>query len=107
MQFDAFFPRLSKNDWDCRPYSHGDSERQQYHDPVQGQPSLSQSQSPSQPSLHQDEATGMTYKFIDYTRIPEGPELNPEEMQYLDLCRDILQNGVSKKKFNTRFTPSK
>jgi len=24
----------------------------------------------------------------------EGPEVNPEEMQYLDVCRDILANGV-------------
>mmetsp|Transcript_48018 Transcript_48018/g.102107 ORF Transcript_48018/g.102107 Transcript_48018/m.102107 type:complete len:573 (+) Transcript_48018:94-1812(+) len=26
--------------------------------------------------------------------IPEGPEINPEEMQYLNICRDILDNGV-------------
>ena len=24
----------------------------------------------------------------------EGPDVNPEEMQYLDVCRDILANGV-------------
>ena len=26
--------------------------------------------------------------------IPEGPEVNPEEMQYLQMCRDIIENGV-------------
>jgi len=26
--------------------------------------------------------------------VPEGAEVNPEEMQYLEMCRDIIENGI-------------
>jgi dihydrofolate reductase/thymidylate synthase len=73
--------------------------------------------------VHVDENSGLRYEFLEYVRrrpsqvhppavvtptaasardfeatttvLPdEGPEVNPEEMQYLDVCRDILANGV-------------
>ncbi|KAI2497818.1 Thymidylate synthase [Fragilaria crotonensis] len=88
LKFDAFFPALSKSDWDCQPFysseSDGDNPADEVNDDKEN----------GAPGTQQDEKSGLTYKFLDYTRIPEGPELNPEEMQYLDLCRDIIENGV-------------
>ena len=74
LKFDAFFPALSKSDWDCTPFGDDD-------DKENG-------------AVGEGVTNGLNYKFLDYTRIPEGPELNPEEMQYLELCRDIIENGV-------------
>ena len=74
LKFDAFFPALSKSDWDCTPFGDDD-------DKENG-------------AAGQRLTNGLNYKFLDYTRIPEGPDLNPEEMQYLELCRDIIENGV-------------
>eukprot|EP00579_Thalassiosira_antarctica_P010635 CAMPEP_0201925848 /NCGR_PEP_ID=MMETSP0903-20130614/14933_1 /ASSEMBLY_ACC=CAM_ASM_000552 /TAXON_ID=420261 /ORGANISM="Thalassiosira antarctica, Strain CCMP982" /LENGTH=556 /DNA_ID=CAMNT_0048463565 /DNA_START=94 /DNA_END=1764 /DNA_ORIENTATION=+ len=72
---------------------------------------------------HVDKKSGLRYEFWDYikrrniaetsedatatastateekketTTIPEGPEINPEEMQYLNICRDIIENGVQR-----------
>eukprot|EP00578_Thalassiosira_sp_NH16_P015596 CAMPEP_0181127762 /NCGR_PEP_ID=MMETSP1071-20121207/28373_1 /TAXON_ID=35127 /ORGANISM="Thalassiosira sp., Strain NH16" /LENGTH=582 /DNA_ID=CAMNT_0023213527 /DNA_START=73 /DNA_END=1821 /DNA_ORIENTATION=- len=72
---------------------------------------------------HADAKSGLRYSFWDYVRrgdssrgarsaeagvaagaekakepivVPEGPEINPEEMQYLDVCRDIIENGVKR-----------
>eukprot|EP00816_Leptocylindrus_hargravesii_P005187 CAMPEP_0196812822 /NCGR_PEP_ID=MMETSP1362-20130617/31667_1 /TAXON_ID=163516 /ORGANISM="Leptocylindrus danicus, Strain CCMP1856" /LENGTH=498 /DNA_ID=CAMNT_0042188743 /DNA_START=63 /DNA_END=1559 /DNA_ORIENTATION=+ len=83
--FDTHFPLLSvKSDWDSKLleegswYSHGD----------------------------------LKYRFIEYTRPEESEEqevandvfpaaqaqvdINKEEMQYLNLCRHIIENGVTK-----------
>ena len=54
-------------------------------------------------TLHTDEKTGLQYKFLDYRAKPskgdatdEILESNNEEMQYLDLCREIIQKGVQR-----------
>jgi dihydrofolate reductase len=80
--FDAFFPPLAKGDWTCRPFCQQDKENAQSNDG----------------DVHTDAKSGMTYRFLEYQRIPkppEGPDVNPEEMQYLEMCRDIIENGVS------------
>jgi dihydrofolate reductase/thymidylate synthase len=85
-KFDAFFPQLADADWDCRPFQ-----------------SLDKENSGECGKIHTDKS-GMTFQFLEYTKktrqptsIPEeGPEVNPEEMQYLDLCREIIESGVSK-----------
>ena len=107
LEFDAFFPALSKSDWDCRPYdvSNGvDNENENDN-------ANDEDKENGDPALQQDAKSGLTYKFLDYTRIPQGADLNPEEMQYLNLCRDIIQNGVrtgnSKFIFITRRVPTK
>jgi dihydrofolate reductase len=75
-KFDAFFPDLPKSVWICNPYNKNvDNES-------------------NQEKCNQDPKSGLTYRFLQYTRIPQGPEMNPEEMQYLNLCRDIIENGV-------------
>ena len=58
-----------------------------------------------------DKKTGVTYQFLEFTRkshkkqktekgeevkIEEGAHVNPEEMQYLKMCRDIIENGVQR-----------
>eukprot|EP00579_Thalassiosira_antarctica_P030687 CAMPEP_0202029234 /NCGR_PEP_ID=MMETSP0905-20130828/63868_1 /ASSEMBLY_ACC=CAM_ASM_000554 /TAXON_ID=420261 /ORGANISM="Thalassiosira antarctica, Strain CCMP982" /LENGTH=610 /DNA_ID=CAMNT_0048592979 /DNA_START=96 /DNA_END=1929 /DNA_ORIENTATION=+ len=75
------------------------------------------------PEEMKDKKSGLRYEFWDYikrrniaetsedatatastateekketTTIPEGPEINPEEMQYLNICRDIIENGVQR-----------
>jgi dihydrofolate reductase len=73
-KFDAFFPKLEKSDWECRSFGEEDKEN--------GSP------------IQEDSKTGLKYQFLDYTRIPEGDDINPEEMQYLQMCRDIIENGV-------------
>lgn len=73
--------------------------------------------------VHTHAKSGIRYRFLEYTRkanavspspppskkarvtdeakaqsdadsVEEGAAVNPEEMQYLDLCRDILDNGI-------------
>jgi dihydrofolate reductase / thymidylate synthase len=83
-KFDAFFPVLSKGEWTCSPFAPEDKENTNTSSNAGG--------------ACTDSKTGMTYKFLEYQRIPkpaEGPDVNPEEMQYLEMCRDIIENGVS------------
>lgn len=84
-KFDAFFPELKEDEWECRPFQSNDKEN-----------------SADSEDVHTDKKSGMTYEFLNYvkktrqtTLIEEGPEVNPEEMQYLDLCREIMESGVS------------
>jgi dihydrofolate reductase/thymidylate synthase len=86
MQFDTFFPVLAKSDgWSCEPI-------------------------PTAKSI--EDSSGLTVEFLEYRRSPptisltssspdaplpeEGPHVNPEEMQYLQLCRDIMEKGVQR-----------
>lgn len=61
-----------------------------------------------------DKKTNVHYQFLEYRRksnkrqkltantedstnleeIPQGPHVNPEEVQYLELCKNIIENGV-------------
>ena len=66
-KFDAFFPELDPEEWRVEPYS----------DKENGQ-------------LYTDAKSGIQYRFLEYTRLP----LNTEEMQYLNLCHEILETGV-------------
>jgi len=85
-KFDAFFPQLQDADWECRPFQ-----------------SLDKENSGECGKIHTDKS-GMTFQFLEYTKktrqptsIPEeGPEVNPEEMQYLDLCREIIESGIQR-----------
>lgn len=84
LKFDAFFPELQDGEWTCRPYECGDKEN-----------------SHENGDIHTDSKSGLTYQFLEYTKVPttatidEGPDVNPEEMQYLNLCREIIETGVS------------
>ena len=78
-KFDAFFPELKDDAWDCSPYG-GDKE--------------------NAPQRQEDAKSGLTYEFMEYTRKEKVPTesvvVNAEEMQYLDLCREILETGVKR-----------
>lgn len=78
-KFDAFFPELKDDVWECNPFG-TDKE--------------------NAPLRQKDEKSGLTYEFLEYTRkempAPTPPPVNLEEMQYLDLCRDILETGVQR-----------
>ena len=52
--FDTFFPKLSPSDYDCEDVGGGEKT---------------------------DEKSGLKYKFLKYTKVAEGADLNPEEMQ--------------------------
>ena len=102
-EFDAFFPELDGGEWECVPYvapGGDDGERAAKKAKVEEMT---------------DAKSGLKYEFLEYVRrdgadikpavsmeesgedaIPEGPEVNPEEMQYLDICRDIIENGVQR-----------
>jgi len=90
-KFDAFFPELKETDWDCRPFQSNDKEN-----------------TVESGDVKTDVKSGLEYQFLDYTKkarqlvIEEGPEVNPEEMQYLDLCREIMESGVSERKSVSR-----
>ncbi len=73
-------------------------------------------------AVQTDPKSGLTYQFLEYHRkslkrpklasasasasapasvpaapiIEEGAHVNPEEMQYLQMCRDIIENGVER-----------
>lgn len=86
-RMDTFFPKLDETEWDVVETSGGEKT-----------------------SWRTDEKSGLQFRFLDYQRrrraaeqsagnedeIPEGADVNPEEMQYLDLCRDIIENGTKR-----------
>ena len=75
-KFDAFFPELKEDAWDCTPFG-GDKE--------------------NAPERQTDAKSGLTYEFMEYTRKGKMTvQVNEEEMQYLDLCREILETGVQR-----------
>ena len=83
-KFDAFFPELSEKEWDCKPYG-VDKE--------------------NAAKRQRDEKSGLSYEFMEYTRKtpmkpvvekPASNAVNTEEIQYLDLCREILETGIQR-----------
>ena len=107
-EFDAFFPEMKDEEWDCVPFFASSLSSSSADAPVGKRPKVE-----TIAEEHVDAKSGLRYEFIEYIRrpphrtvvtptasaaaaavVPEGPEVNPEEMQYLDVCRDILANGV-------------
>lgn len=110
-EFDAFFPEMKDDEWDCVPFASRSADT----------PVAKKTRVESIAKKHVDAKSGLMYEFLEYIRRPtrvvvtptavaasakitddvattvaheEGPEINPEEMQYLNICRDILTNGV-------------
>lgn len=87
-KFDTFFPELNNDDWECQPYVLlDDTEEKKEENDI----------------IHKDEKTGLQYRFLDYrakslkgNAADEILESNVEEMQYLDLCREIILKGVQR-----------
>jgi len=74
---DTFFPELADSDWVKKPYYHEDGGEKE-----NGEGATSNSGI--------DSKSGLAFSFWEYTR------RNHEELQYLNLCRDILNNGIQK-----------
>lgn len=74
-KFDAFFPELSPDDWDVQAYGCDENKENGRND------------------YTVDPKSGLRYRFLQYTK-KKRPIQNLEEMQYLDLCRDIMEHGV-------------
>ncbi|KAL3803555.1 hypothetical protein HJC23_014103 [Cyclotella cryptica] len=108
-KFDAFFPELSEKEWDCVPL---DSKENAENEDVNRAAKRAK-----KAMEHVDAKSGLRYEFLEFIRreadaptvsstesdssvqsdaIPEGPDVNPEEMQYLEICRDIIENGVKR-----------
>jgi len=102
VQFDSWFPELG-DEWECRTYLH-DVNCEEKKDDVSSKDNA---------IIQTDTKSGLQYQFLEYIRkkeiasddsvsdkqeipLEEGPNINPEEMQYLDLCRDIIENGIQR-----------
>uniref|UniRef100_A0A7S2S702 Bifunctional dihydrofolate reductase-thymidylate synthase n=1 Tax=Eucampia antarctica TaxID=49252 RepID=A0A7S2S702_9STRA len=93
--FDTFFPNLSSDDWDCKTF-----EKTEKTGVKKGDDEV----------IYKDAKSGLQYKLLDFRRkvvdeqysaksqqaSKEDTQSNLEEMQYLDMCRDIIQNGVQR-----------
>ena len=101
-KFDTFFPELSPNEWNCRSFdtTHGDhdsSSSKENERPHQHQQKQQKQQNPS--SSQGDVVVGPTMSILEYTRgvvVAVPPPPNLEEMQYLNLCREILETGIQR-----------
>lgn len=110
-ELDAYFPELCEEDWDCVPYA-------------EKKETVSEEQHANKRAKlaaveYGDGKSGLKYEFLEYIRrtprgrravtptdnvansveedgIVEGADVNPEEMQYLEICRDIMENGVKR-----------
>jgi len=98
LNFDAWFPELKEEDWERRAYSNADS-------------AGGDGDSEGGEILQTDKKSGMQYSFLDFVKkhkrdgskplsemndLSEGAHTNPEEVQYLNMCRDIIDNGVER-----------
>lgn len=95
VEFDTFFPDLSDDDWNCKPFSKSEKV-----DNGNGRDGL----------VYKDQKSGLQYKLLDFRRKDdkavaseesqksrkETKPSNAEEMQYLDMCREIIENGVQR-----------
>jgi dihydrofolate reductase / thymidylate synthase len=103
-KFDVFFPELPSEQWTCRPFCNPDKEN--------GSSTLSSS-SGDENEQHVDEKSGLIYRFLEYIRKPEPASTTTttssavavavdkndephEELQYLNLCREIITSGVKR-----------
>ena len=121
-EFDTWFPELSEGEWDCKPFPghECDADASVAHAEEKKEENVEKTGSHvnarKQTVVKKDKKTGVGYQFLEYTRkstklqkveekngadaiestIEEGAHVNPEEMQYLAMCRDIIENGVER-----------
>jgi dihydrofolate reductase/thymidylate synthase len=109
--FDAWFPELSTDEWVCSPFP-----GQEKVEKENAQEEKKEDEEKGQSQFHKDaivqvhQKSGAKFQFLEYHRkkknvkkedkndtvIEEGAHMNPEEMQYLKMCRDIIENGVER-----------
>jgi len=106
--FDTWFPELSANDWECHPFPGQEVDPEKKED--------TKLDARANTVVKTDKKTSVNYQFLEYTRkvakrqpvllsndekttalaIEEGAHVNPEEMQYLEMCKDIIENGAQR-----------
>ena len=108
--FDTWFPELSDDEWICSPFPGQEVANSDVMEEKKEQ-DAEKSDFLSNAIVHTHEKTGVKYQFLEYQRkeksisnkrkledcdIEEGAHVNPEEMQYLQMCREIIENGVQR-----------
>lgn len=97
-KFDAFFPELTEAEWECRPFG---ADATTAVDDKEN----TNANNDNAPQRYSDEKSGLTYEFLEYSRknsvaaqvdTATTTVVNKEEMQYLDLCREILESGIQR-----------
>jgi dihydrofolate reductase/thymidylate synthase len=78
-KFDTFFPELSLDDWEQGLVPQQDKENG--------------GQDVDDEGWHTDTKSTVRFRFLEYTKLACP---NPEEEQYLNLCRDILERGIQR-----------
>lgn len=97
-QFDAFFPVLNSEEWNEQPYGDmGEGQQDKANkenagNPVEKATTKDDETSKKASSSYEgvDTKSGIKYRFLQYTK------RNVEELQYLNLCRDIISNGIQR-----------
>lgn len=79
-KFDTFFPELPGEDWQKDIVAQDNKEN--------GADATTDGE-----GWQKDSKTEVRFRFLEYTRLAAE---NPEEEQYLNLCRDILERGVQR-----------
>lgn len=112
--FDTWFPELKSDEWVCSPFP-GQEKESETVKKVTEEEKKESDEGKGKGPFHEnaivqtDKKSGVKFQFLEYTRklqsksndegsdtIEEGAEVNPEEMQYLQMCRDIIENGVER-----------
>lgn len=113
--FDTFFPELADGEWECHPFPGQECETPTDSGVVEEKKEVEANSTQSKTVVHTDKKSGVNYQFLEFRRklaettdadangdvaakatIEEGADVNQEEMQYLKMCRDIIENGVER-----------
>lgn len=119
-KFDCWFPALTSDEWECHPYPGQEvaMEASAGADADDGaekkEDTVSVDSVQDKTIVHTHKKSGIKYQFLEYRRkstkkpktssdkdeanveIEEGAHVNPEEVQYLDMCREIIENGIKR-----------
>jgi len=115
-EFDTWFPELGSDEWECHSFPGQEVEVEVDMDAEKGEEKKAQESQDARARtvVNADKKSGIKFQFLEYRRKPtsaekqtgtcdketapiaieEGAHVNPEEMQYLAMCRDIIENGV-------------
>jgi len=110
VEFDAFFPSLDLDEWTEQLYSDENPQQQQQQQQQEGGDKENHTGEQKKPEKELgkkaaesvakvvgapsnegvDAKTGIAYRFLQYTK------RNVEELQYLNLCREIMTRGIQR-----------
>jgi len=89
-RFDSFFPPLPQEEWSCYAFDESTTTS----------PASSVLAESTTAMIHTDESSELQYRFLDYhrktTTTCKPLQVNTEEMQYLHLCKEIIEQGIQR-----------